>query len=354
VADALLAAGYRVRALDELTPQVHGPDRKRPEYLHREVELIVGDVRDREAVLKALADVDAVFHFAARVGVGQSMYAMAEYASVNTVGTAVLLEAMVEKRIPRLLVASSMSIYGEGAYVDAEGHPVEASRSVEQVRTRDWDVRGRDGQRLHPVATPESKAPVLESVYALTKFDQERMCLMAGQAYGIDVTGLRFFNTYGSRQALSNPYTGVLAIFASRLMNGHRPLVFEDGEQLRDFVSVRDVARACLLALCSRAAAGRVFNVGSGAKRTVREVAERMARAVGKPELVPEITGSFRVGDVRHCYADISLAREHLGYQPEVDFDTGLRDLAEWLRGQVASDHVAAARAELESRGLAL
>lgn len=333
---------------------MHGPDRKRPSYLSRDVELVVGDVRDRDTVRTALDGVDAVFHFAARVGVGQSMYEIAEYTSVNGVGTAALLEAMVERRTPRLLVASSMSIYGEGAYVDERGRTVPASRSVEQLRKREWDPVGPAGDRLRPIATTEDKLPALESVYALTKYDQERMCLCVGRAYGIETTALRFFNTYGTRQALSNPYTGVLAIFASRLLNGNRPLVFEDGEQQRDFVSVHDVARACVLALEKSTPEGRVVNVGSGQPRSVREVAERMARAVGKPDLSPEITGSCRVGDVRHCFADVSRAREQLGYEPRVDFDAGLRELATWLRGQQASDHVAAARAELEARGLTL
>jgi dTDP-L-rhamnose 4-epimerase len=189
-------------------------------------------------------------------------------------------------------------------------------------------------------------------VYALTKYDQERMCLMAARAYAFDAVALRFFNTYGPRQALSNPYTGVLAIFASRMKNDRRPLVFEDGEQRRDFVSVHDVVSACLAALDSPRAAGRVINVGSGHARTVLEVAEHAAAAMGKPGLVPEITGSCRVGDVRHCFADVTTARALLGYEPRVDFDDGLRELAGWLDGQPARDRVAEARAELETRGL--
>ncbi len=354
LADALLASGHLVRALDDLSPQVHGPDRKRPPYLARDVELMVGDVRNREDVSRALDGVEAVFHFAARVGVGQSMYAVADYTSVNGVGTAVLLEEMVERRTARLVVASSMSIYGEGAYVNELGRPAIGRRSVEQLRRRDWEPKGTNGQRLAPIATAENLPPSLESVYALTKYDQERLCLTVGGAYGIPVTALRFFNAYGTRQALSNPYTGVLAIFASRLLNEHRPLVYEDGEQLRDFVSVHDVVRACVLALDSPSAGGEVFNVGSGRPRTIRDVAESMARAVGKPGLLPEITGSCRIGDVRHCYADVTRARDILGYEARVDFDDGLRELAHWLEGQVASDRVGAARAELESRGLSL
>jgi dTDP-L-rhamnose 4-epimerase len=355
LADALVASGRRVRVLDDLNAQVHGSSRLRPSYLHADVELVVGDVRDRGAVHAALADVDAVYHLAARVGVGQSMYAMADYTSVNAVGTAILLEAMVERRVRRLIVASSMSIYGEGLYVEPGGRAVDGvGRGAEQLRHGNWEPRGPAGERLTPVATPETKAPALESVYALTKYDQERACLLVGRAYGIEAVALRFFNTYGPRQALSNPYTGVLAIFASRLLNGNRPLVYEDGLQQRDFVNVGDVVRACLLALDSRAAVGHAVNVGSGRPRTIREVAERVAVAVGKARLLPEMTGSCRVGDVRHCFADIETARRLLGYEPRVDFDEGLRELASWLQGQAPRDRVAEARMELQTRGLTL
>jgi dTDP-L-rhamnose 4-epimerase len=355
LADELLAAGHRVRVLDDLNPQVHGADRRRPAYLADDIELVVGDVRDREAVTRALSDIDAVYHFAARVGVGQSMYAAAEYTSVNSFGTAVLLEAVVQARIPRLVVASSMSVYGEGLYRDARGRPVErAARSIPRLRLGDWEVRGPDGEPLVAVATPESKPAAIESVYALTKYDQERSFLIMGQAYGLDVVALRFFNTFGPRQALSNPYTGVLAIFASRLLNGNPPLLFEDGQQQRDFVHVRDVARACVSALSSSAAVGQVINVGSGRPQTVRQVAERIADALGKPELGPEIARSSRIGDVRHCFADISRAREVLGYEPQVTFEDGVRELASWLQGQGARDRVLEARGELESRGLTL
>jgi dTDP-L-rhamnose 4-epimerase len=355
LADALLAQRLRVRVLDSLVPQVHGPDRRRPAHLSNDVELIVGDVRDREAVTRAMRDVDAVVHLAASVGVGQSMYAIADYTSVNALGTAVLLEVAVAQRLKRLVVASSMSIYGEGLYVDACGRSVDgASRPMEQLRRSQWELVGADGGTLAPAATPESKTPALESVYALTKYDQERMCLLVGRAYGIETVALRLFNTYGPRQALSNPYTGVLAIFASRLLNEARPLVFEDGEQRRDFVSVHDVVRAFVSALDAPDAVGHALNVGSGASQTIRNVAERVAAAVGRPALAPEITGTHRLGDVRHCFADVSAARERLGYRPEVDFDAGLRELAEWLRGQTAQDRVAQARAELEVRGLTL
>src|SRR4051794_8706787 len=292
LADALLARGDRVRALDNLSPQVHGEGAARPDYLDRDVELMGGDVRDAAAVRRALQGIDAVVHLAAAVGVGQSMYQIAHYTAVNNGGTAVLLEALARAPVERLVVASSMSLYGEGLYQDASGETrIASERPLEQLREGDWEVCGADGEALIPVPTPETKPPSLASVYALSKYDQERMSLMVGAAYGIPTTALRFFNVYGTRQALSNPYTGVLAIFASRLLNGNAPRIFEDGLQLRDFVSVHDVATACRLALEVPESEGKVLNIGSGERFTVRAVAERMAKVLRK-DIPPEITGS--------------------------------------------------------------
>lgn len=360
LADLLLREGHHVRALDVLSPQVHGDAAatgRRPDYLDPEVELVVGDVRDRAAVDRALQGVDVVFHFAAAVGVGQSMYEIAEYTSVNNLGTAVLLEAMAARAkaqpFARLVVASSMSLYGEGLYRAPDGtHVVDAERPRAQLVAGRWEPRDALGRVLEPLPTPESKAPSLASVYALSKYDQERLCLMVGRAYGIPAVALRFFNVFGTRQALSNPYTGVLAIFASRLLNERAPMIFEDGLQQRDFVHVTDVARACSAARTAPGAVGEVLNVGAGNTYTVREIAERTAAAVGKPYLQPEVTGKYRVGDIRHCVADIARARAVLGYEPRVSLDAGLEELAGWLEGQTAADRVDAARAELAARGL--
>ena len=352
LADELLAQGHRVRAIDTLSPQVHARG-QRPAYLSPEVELQVGDVRDPDAVRRALRGVDAVYHFAAMVGVGQSMYQVTEYTSVNALGTAVLLEALMAQPVERLVVASSMSIYGEGLYRAPDGRfTAGTERTTDQMRAGDWEVRDDAGEVLAPVPTPETKTPSLQSIYALSKYDQERMCLMIGAAYRIPTVALRFFNVYGTRQALSNPYTGVLAIFASRYLNGNAPVIFEDGFQRRDFVSVYDVARACRLALASETAPGRALNIGSGRHYTVREIAERMAAALGLQHIEPEITRQYRVGDIRHCFADITLAREHLGYVPARTLDDGLVELAEWLGGQEAHDRVGQAREELATRGL--
>jgi dTDP-L-rhamnose 4-epimerase len=346
LADELLRAGHSVRVLDSLVEQVHG-DSQRPAYLAEEAELIAGDVRNPEVVRGALEGVESVVHLAARVGVGQSMYEPAEYAAANTAGTGVLLEALLDHPVRKLVVASSMSIYGEGAYEPAPA----TERTREQLERGEWEPRGPGGEQLEPVPTPETKQPALASVYALTKYDQERLCLLYGAAYEVPAVALRFFNVYGPRQSLSNPYTGVLAIFASRLLNDRPPVVYEDGGQRRDFVHVADVARACRLALEQDGADGQAVNVGSGQSASVLEIADALGRLLDK-ELEPELTGKFRAGDIRHCFADVRRAREALGFEAEVPFERGLAALAEWLQGQAATDRFEEAAMELSQRGL--
>jgi dTDP-L-rhamnose 4-epimerase len=353
LADELLHKGYSVRVLDNLSEQVHGKDCQRPEYLNEDVELIVGDVRDPRQVKDALKGVDAVYHYAAMVGVGQSMYEIKEYTDVNNMGTAVLLEALIKRPVEKLVVASSMSIYGEGLYKDGEGNIRPGlERKLDQLKAGKWEVYDSNGNELSPYPTPETKTPSLSSVYALSKYDQERLCLMIGKAYNIPTTALRFFNVYGTRQALSNPYTGVLAIFASRLLNDNPPMIFEDGRQKRDFVSVLDIAHASRLALETPEADGEVFNIGSGNSYTIVEIAEKLAKILGKEHITAEINGKYRVGDIRHCFSDISKARAILNYEPEVSLEAGLMQLAEWLQGQTAEDRVNEASRELAARGL--
>lgn len=352
VTDALLASGYDIRILDNLTPQVHGPDAQPPSYLSRDAELLVGDVRDNRLVDQALRGVDGVIHLAAAVGVGQSMYDIASYVEVNETGTAVLLEALSKRPVERLVVASSMSIYGEGLARCADGRLVMPKpRSVEQLRRGDWELEN-DGERLIPEPTPESKQPSLSSVYALNKYAQEQMALIVGKAYGIPTVALRFFNVYGPRQALSNPYTGVLAIFASRLLNKRPPLLFEDGLQRRDFIHIHDVAQAVKLAFETNRGLGIAYNIGSGQSRTILSIAEDLARIAGLPQIVPHVTGKYRMGDTRHCFADIGMSRRELGFAPAVAFEYGLAELADWLSSQVAHDRIDQATAELERRGL--
>ncbi|HEY8775988.1 MAG TPA: NAD-dependent epimerase/dehydratase family protein [Gaiellaceae bacterium] len=356
LADRLVAEGHQVRALDSLDPQVH-PAGERPVYLHQDVELQVGDVRDHEAVRQALDGVDAVVHFAAAVGVGQSMYEIERYTSINAIGAAVLLEEAVERRdqIRKLLVASSMSIYGEGQYRNpqtGESGLAPGGRPERQLAAREWDVLADDGTPLESEPTAETKLLRPTSIYAIGKRDHEEMVLAVGAAYGIPAVALRFFNVYGERQALSNPYTGVAAIFSSRLLNDRAPLVFEDGEQTRDFVDVRDITRCCALALQENGADGRTLNVGTGRPTSIVEVARVIARGLGK-EIEPEVVNEFRAGDIRHCYADTQLATELLGFRAEIPFEAGMQELLAWLEGQEAADSVDAAREALVARGLA-
>jgi dTDP-L-rhamnose 4-epimerase len=356
LADRLLADGHEVSALDNLDGQVH-PDGERPDYLDPSVELHVGDVREHDDVARALDGVDAVYHFAAAVGVGQSMYEIERYTSVNSIGAAVVLEEVLQKRdaIRKLVVASSMSIYGEGQYRNprtGESGIAPGIRPERQLAAKRWDVLGDDGGPLQPEPTSESKPLRPTSVYAVNKRDHEELFLSVGAAYGIPAVALRFFNVYGERQALSNPYTGVAAIFSSRLLNDRPPVVYEDGDQTRDFIDVHDLVRGCALALTEQGADGCTVNLGTGTPTSILEVARTIASGLGK-EIEPEIVEKYRAGDIRHCYADTRLAEELLGFRSEIAFEDGMRDLLEWLEGQEAVDAVDAAREALSSRGLA-
>lgn len=354
LSDALLAEGHKVRILDNLCSQVHGASQEYPAYMSGDVEFVLGDVRDRRAVEEALEGIEVVYHLAARVGVGQSMYEIREYTDVNNIGTAVLLESIIARKqqLEKLVVASSMSIYGEGLYRLGD-QCFNVFREIDQLKQGIWEIKKGD-DTLVPMPTPETKKPMLTSVYALSKYDQERLCLIVGQAHGIPTVALRFFNVYGPRQCLSNPYTGVLAIFASRYLNNKPPVIFEDGFQRRDFVSVHDVVQACVLAMKNRDAANQVFNVGSGESYTVNTVAELISQELGKDYILPLVNGKYRVGDIRHCFADISKAKARLGYEPKVSLEQGFRELAGWLEGQIAVDMVDQATEELERHGLTL
>jgi dTDP-L-rhamnose 4-epimerase len=351
--DALLREGHEVRIFDNLEEQVHRG--MVPDYLAREAELVRGDVRDIEALRKAAAGVDVVFHFAAAVGVGQSMYEIARYMEVNTQGTANLLQALLERRdkLEKLIVASSMSIYGEGQYHCPEhGMVAPQPRTTAQLKARQWEVAcPRCHKQLEPSATAECKPLQCSSIYAIGKKNQEEMSLLFGRTYGLPVVALRYFNIYGTRQALSNPYTGVAAIFAARLLNRRAPLVFEDGEQLRDFVSVHDVVQANLLAMERSEGDGLALNIGSGEPVAIWQVAEALASTLGVA--VPaEITGNYRAGDIRHCFADVSLARRLLGYRPRHRLPDAMEELVEWLRSQPAIDRAEEAQRSLISFGL--
>jgi dTDP-L-rhamnose 4-epimerase len=353
LADRLLEEGDQVRIFDSLETQVHGEGDRWPDYLNPDVECVHGDLGDKAALIRALDQVDGVFHLAAAVGVGQSMYQIERYTAVNELGTATLLEALAASPVQRLVVASSMSVYGEGLYRGTDGGQLAPPlRSPAQLAARRWEIVDGDGLPLEPIATPEDKRLDPASVYALGKYVQERMCLVVGQAYGMEVAALRLFNVFGPRQALSNPYTGVLAIFASRLMNGHACLLFEDGEQQRDFVHVRDVANAFHLAMTMPGAAGKVMNIGSGRHYTIIEIARLLGAAYGRPDLAPVLLRKSRAGDIRHCFADTTLAERVLDYAPAKPLENSLDELLSWVERQKARDSVMEAQQELERRGL--
>ncbi len=353
LADRLLRSGYEVRVYDNLTPQVHPAGF--PEYLTKDVEFVGGDMRDAERLREAVRGVDAIFHLAAAVGVGQSMYEIVHYMTVNTIGTATLLQVLLDTKaeLRKLVVASSMSIYGEGKYECPQCGPVAPPpRPGGQLRRKQWEALCPVcGAELRPVATDEAKPLQYTSIYALSKKDQEQMALLFGRTYRMPVVALRYFNIYGPRQALSNPYTGVAAIFASRLLNGRAPLIFEDGQQMRDFVSVHDVVDANLLAMERAEADGMALNVGSGTPVTVCDIAAVLAQELGT-SIPAEITGKYRAGNIRHCFADIRQAERVLGYKPQVRFREGIRELVEWLRSQRAEDRAAEAVQQLEVYGL--
>jgi len=353
--DALLAAGCRVRILDALVPQVHGPNRKRPSYLASDAELLVGDVGDAVACRRALDGVEAVVHFAAAVGVGQSMYEISSYVAANTQGTATLLQILSERRheVQKLVMASSMSIYGEGAYRCPQCGPCAPPlREAAQLEAKRWELTCPScGGAVDPVPTPESKPLAPTSIYAITKRDQEEMCLCIGRAYGIPTVALRFFNVYGERQALSNPYTGVAAIFSACLLNDQPPLIYEDGRQSRDFIHVSDIVQAVLLALDREEADYRAFNVGTGRATTVAEVAALLADSLGK-RIEPRILQTFRAGDIRHCVADVTQITTALWFRPRMSFQDGMTRLVGWIKGQRPQEGTREADAALRDRGL--
>lgn len=352
-ADALLTAGHEVRIFDSLTSQVHQTGLF--SYIPKGAEFVLGDIRNKAQVEKAVKDRDIIFHLAAAVGVGQSMYQIADYTATNNLGTANLLQAILDTRSrpEKIVVASSMSIYGEGKYLCSDcGEVAAPPRPLDQLKSKKWETAcPACGEALAPVPTREDKPLQCSSIYALSKKDQEEMTLLFGRTYQIPVVALRYFNIYGTRQSLSNPYTGVAAIFASRLMNRKPPVVFEDAQQMRDFVSVHDIAQANLLAMEKREADGMALNIGSGEPVTIREVASELERALGV-NIPLEITGKYRAGDIRHCFADISAATQILGYQPKVRLQEGIAELVEWLESQQAEDAADQAMERLNAHGL--
>jgi len=355
--DKLIELGYEVMVFDNLEPQVHGDGQKIPKYLNKECEFIKGDIRNRDELKKALKDREIIFHQAAAVGVGQSMYEINKYTEVNILGTSNLLDILANEnhRVEKLIIASSMSVYGEGKYSCVNcGVVYPKLRSLSQLKKGEWEMRCPFcNQKVQSLPTDEEKPLHPTSVYSISKRDQEEMCLTIGRAYRIPTVALRYFNVYGPRQALSNPYTGVAAIFSSRILNNHPPCIFEDGLQSRDFTHVSDIVRANLLAMENKKVDYEVFNVGTGRPLTVLNIAEALIKSLSS-SVDMNIVKKYREGDIRHCYADISKIRDQLGFQPQVKFEKGISEFIGWVRGEEASDQFEKSRRELEEKGLTL
>ena len=351
--DELVKQGYRVKIYDNLDPQVH-PEGEMPDHLNKDAEFIKGDVRDYGGLKYAINGVDVVFHQAAAVGVGQSQYQIKHYVDVNIGGTANLLDILANEktRVSKIIVAASQSSYGEGQYVcDTCGDVAPPLRSVEQMQRQEWEQQCPLCQNpVHPLPTSEGKRLESSSIYAITKKVQEEMVLCTGATYNIPAIALRYFNVYGPRQSLSNPYTGTAAIFISRIKHDQPPVIFEDGLQTRDFVSVHDVVRANIAAMEDESLSG-YYNVGTGQPRTISGIAETLISLYNK-EMTPEITGKFRKGDIRHCIANITKAKTSLGYEPQIQFEHGMRELIEWSETAESADKFEQARQELLQRGL--
>ena len=355
LADELIKKRHAVTLFDNLDPQIH-PTGQPPAYWNKEAAFVKGDVRDG-AQLESLVTqgFDAIFHYAAAVGIGQSNYKIKHYVDVNQGGTANLLDILVRHKTPlrKLVLAASMASYGEGAYeCTRHGEVRPPVRSDEQMAGGDWALHCPICRsEVRHIPTKEESALNCYSIYAINKMNQEQMVRTFGAAYGVPVVCLRYFNVYGPRQSLSNPYTGVSAIFISRIKGGHAPILYEDGQQTRDFVSVHDVVSANLLALESPAADFQTFNIGSGEPRTIASIGADLARLLGS-HLEPVVSGKFRKGDVRHCYADITKARDALKFSPKVRFEDGMNELVEWSRDAESSDRFDQAERELSSRGI--
>jgi dTDP-L-rhamnose 4-epimerase len=354
--DLLLEKGYKVRVVDNLEPQVHGQLEDWPAYCNRGAEYRRGDVRDRDFMIKALEGIDAIVHDAAMVGVGQSQYQIHRYTSVNVDGTALLLDILANEKtsVERLLVASSMSIYGEGLYrrpsdgATFPGTPRPDSQ-LEQGEFEMLDPKTRE--KLEPVPTPETKPLHCTSIYALGKKDQEEYCLMAGKTLKLPTVAGRYFNVYGERQSLSNPYTGAAAIFMSRIKAGNAPLIYEDGHQVRDFIHVRDLVEAKLSLLENPKADGEAYNICTGRPTSILQLAEELCKLLGRPDLIPDVVKKFRSGDIRHCFGDNSRLKE-LGWTSRISLSEGLQKLVTWAAEAPSEDKVSQAHAELAQRGL--
>lgn len=352
--DNLIEKGYQVRVLDNLFKQIH-PSGKLPAYFNKKAQFLKGDVTNKSDWLKALEGVDGVFHFAAAVGVGQSMYEIEHYVKVNSLGTALFLDILANKKhsVKKVIVAASMSSYGEGTYRCKNCGLVRPPlRNEKQLERQDFNVYCPNcHQIVVPVPTHEDAKQNSNSIYAINKKEQEEMVLNVGITYRIPAVALRYFNVYGTRQSLSNPYNGVVAIFMSRIKHNKAPIINEDGLQTRDFIHIRDVTAANIAALEGDGANYQSFNVGTGKPVKIKDIALILAQ-IYHSLIKPDITYKTRKLDVRHCFADISKINKLIGWSPEIDLGDGLKEVVEWAGKEQSEDKLDFALEELAKRGL--
>lgn len=351
--DKLIEKGHKVTILDNLIPQVHNS--RKPKYLNKKAKFIEGDVRDYQLLKKLVLGMDIIFPLAARVGVQQSNYEIRDYTEVNILGMANLLDIVVNNKtkVKKIIMTASMTSYGEGdCLCRKHGRIKPKLRDQKQLKSRDWNLYcSKCGNIVTPIATNEESRTNNNSIYALTKNAQEELLLRIGRMYDIPVVSMRCFNVYGPRQSLSNPYTGVTAIFISRLKNNKAPIVYEDGNQSRDFISVHDVVDALILAMTSKKADHNVFNLGSGKMTSINEVGLTLAKLL-KKDIVPEVTYKSRTDDIRHCYADNSKAKKILGWKPKITLKTGFDELIKWSEKEEAIDGFDNAQKLLKEKSL--
>lgn len=350
IVDALIDDGHDVTVIDSLEKQVHATTL--PDYLNKKAAYFWGNVGDLSILDKVLPCIDAVCHQAALVGVGQSMYEISRYCDYTVQQTAVLVEKISGySNIKRLVIASSMAVYGEGKYQDVEGRIIRPYDRLRYTAPGSFNLIDENGRQLIPIPISEDDALHPYSIYGLTKLTQEKLALIAGKAYDIPTIALRYFGVYGRRQSLINPYAGLMAMFAGRLMKGFSPLIFEDGMQIRDFIHVKDVAKANVIALTGQDIPAGAYNLTTGKPITVLDVAAALCALIN-PHITPELTRQYRKGDIRHCYGDVSGIAKHLDFKAEISLEEGLQDLVEWVIVQKDFNNMELMETELLDKNL--
>lgn len=360
LANKLIALGYQVTILDNLRKQIHGDDPITTSPLYRsivgKVRFILGDVTCKEELEKAIDGQDVIVHLAAETGTGQSMYQIEHYCNSNIGGTAVLLDILANSKhkVKKVVVASSRAVYGEGKYLSSELGPVyPGNRTEADMLNGEFEVRYPGcHQPLQVMATDESSMIHPSSIYGITKLGQEQLALTVTKAIGIDGVAFRYQNVYGPGQSLTNPYTGILSIFSTRIINGSPINIFEDGLESRDFVFIDDVVDATILGIESDKAGGNIYNVGTGIPINILTVVENLMKFYNK-EVPVQISGNFRIGDIRHNFADISKIKDELGYEPKIKFNEGIGLFAKWVKEQSSQvDNYEESLNEMRQKGL--